>query len=75
MNIGTNFYTWLSSQAQPLVWGAIIIMALWLAYKREFTKMVGFLVIAIIVVVMVFNTAGFQGILLDIGNKILGAGK
>lgn len=73
MNFGQNFYTWLSSNAQPLVWAAIVIMGLYLGFKREITKMIGFLIVAIIVAVMVFNTTGFQTVLLDLGNKLLGS--
>ena len=74
MNFGQNFYNWLLGNAQPLILAAIVIIAIYLAYKREMTKMIGFLVIAVIVVVMVFNTAGVKDLLLELGNKILGVG-
>lgn len=73
MNFGSNLYNWFSSQAQALVWIAIIAIALVLGFKREFTKMIGFAVIAVIITVLVFNTAGVTSILLELGNKIIGA--
>ena len=74
MNFGQNFYDWLLGNAQPLILAAIVIIAIYLGYKRELTKMIGFLVIAIVVVVMVYNTAGVKDLLLELGNKILGTG-
>lgn len=74
MSFGQNFYDWLLGNAQPLILAAIVIIAVYLGYKRELTKMIGFLVIAIIVVVMVYNTAGVKDLLLELGNKILGLG-
>lgn len=74
MSFGQNLYDWLSSQAQPLVWIAIIIIALVLGFKREFTKLLGFLVIAVIISVLVFNTAGVTDVFTSLGNKIIGAG-
>lgn len=74
MNFGQNFYDWLLGNAQPLILAAIVIIAIYLAYKREFTKMIGFLVIATVVVVIVYNTAGVKDLLLELGNQILGTG-
>jgi multisubunit Na+/H+ antiporter MnhC subunit len=73
MNFGQNFLDWLSSNAQPLVLAAFVVMGLYLIYKREITKLIGFVILAIIVAVMVFNPSGFKDVMLSIGNKVFGA--
>ena len=42
-------------------------------FKREFSKLIGFLIIAIIAVGLVFNAAGVKDILLELFNRIIGA--
>jgi len=44
-----------------------------LGFKREFSKLIGFLIIALIAVGLVFNAAGVKNILLELFNKIIGA--
>lgn len=72
MNFGTNLYTWFLTNAQPLVLLAIVIIGLYLGFKREFTKMLGFVVVALVTVGLVFNASGVQGVLLELFNKIIG---
>ena len=48
MNFGVNLYNWLLSNAQPLVLVAIVVIGLYLGFKREFTKLIGFLVVAML---------------------------
>ena len=45
----------------------------YLGFKREFSKLIGFLVIALIAVGLVFNAAGVKDVLLQLFNKIIGA--
>ena len=71
-SIGQNFYDLLLENIQPIVLGAILVIGAMLAYKREVTKLVGFAVIAIIAIVLVFNPVGAKDKLLEIGNTILG---
>lgn len=68
MNFGVNLYNWLLSNAQPLV-----LVGLYLGFKREFTKLIGFLVVAMLSVGLVFNAAGVKDVLLSLFNQILGA--
>ncbi len=72
MNFGTNLLNWFTGNAQALVIVAIIVIGLYLAFKREFTKLLGFGIIAIIAVVLVFNPTGVKDLFLTFGNKILG---
>ena len=58
MNFGQNLYNWFLSNAQSLVLLAIVVIGLYLGFKREFSKLIGFLIIAIIAVGLVFNAAG-----------------
>ena len=69
MNFGVNLYNWLLSNAQPLV----LVIGLYLGFKREFTKLIGFLVVAMLSVGLVFNAAGVKDVLLNLFNQILGA--
>lgn len=73
MNFGQNLYNWFLSNAQSLVLLAIVVIGLYLGFKREFGKLIGFLIIAIIAVGLVFNAAGVKDILLELFNRIIGA--
>lgn len=73
MNFGTNLYSWFLSNAQSLVLVAIVFIGVYLGFKREFSKLMGFLVIAVIAVLLVFNTGGVKDLLLNLGNKIIGS--
>lgn len=73
MAFGTNLLEWFQAEAQSLVIIAIIVIGVVLAFKREFTKLIGFAIIAVVVVLLVFNPWGVQEVLLELGNKIIGA--
>ncbi len=73
MNFGQNLYNWFLSNAQSLVLMAIAVIGVYLGFKREFSKLIGFLVIALIAVGLVFNAAGVKDVLLQLFNKIIGA--
>ena len=72
MNFGQNMFTWLSAQAGYVVLVGIVIIGIFLIMKREFTKLLGFAVVAIIAVGFVFNTTGVKDVMLEMFNKILG---
>ena len=44
MNFGNNLYQWFLSNAQSLVLMAIVVIGIYLGFKREFSKLIGFLV-------------------------------
>ena len=44
-----------------------------LEFKREFSKLIGFLVVALVAVGLVFNASGVKDVLLQLFNKIIGA--
>jgi len=46
---------------------------IYLGFKREFSKLIGFLVVALIAVGLVFNAGGVKDVLLELFNKIIGA--
>ena len=48
------------------------MIGLYLGFKREFSKLIGFLIIAIIAVGLVFNAAGVKDILLELFNEKIG---
>ena len=72
MNFGQNFLTWLQTNLQPLVLAGIAIFGVYLIMKREMTKLIGFVIVAVFVGVMVFSTSGFKDVLLEIGKKVFG---
>lgn len=73
MNFGQNLYNWFLSNAQSLVLLAIVVNGLYLGFKREFSKLIGFLVVSLVAVGLVFNADGVKDILLELFNKIIGA--
>lgn len=54
---------------------SIVITGIYLGFKRKFSKLIGFLVIALIAVGLVFNANGVKDVLLDLFNRIIGAYK
>ncbi len=72
MNFGQNLYQWFLTNAQSLVLLAIVVIGLFLGFKREFSKLIGFLVIALIAVGLVFNASGVKDVLLNLFNRIVG---
>ena len=73
MNFGQNLYNWFLSNAQSLVLLAIVVIGLYLGFKRAFSKLIGFLVVSLVAVGLVFNADGVKDILLELFNKIIGA--
>lgn len=49
---------------------AIVVIGLYLGFKREFSKLIGFLVVALIAVGLVFNAAGVKDVLLRAGYEL-----
>ena len=72
MNFGQNLYNWFLSNAQSLVLMAIAVIGVYLGFKREFSKLIGFLVVALIAVGLAFNAGGVKDVLLELFNKIIG---
>ena len=68
-----SIYTWFLSNAQSLVLMAIVVIGIYLGFKREFSKLIGFLVVALVAVGLVFNAGGVKDVLLELFNKIIGA--
>ena len=60
-------------QVQPMVSFLIRTARNSLGFKREFSKLIGFLVVALIAVGLVFNAGGVKDVLLELFNKIIGA--
>lgn len=73
MNFGQNLYNWFLSTAQSLVLMTLVVIGIYLGFKREFSKLIGFLVIALVAVGLVFNAAGVNDVLLNPFNRIIGA--
>ena len=50
----------------------IVVIGIYLGFKREFSKLIGFLVVALVAVGLVFNASGVKDVLLQLFNKIIG---
>ena len=50
---------------------AIVVIGIYLGFKREFSKLIGFLVVALVAVGIVFNASGVKDVLLQLFNKII----
>lgn len=72
MNFGAHFQAWLTSNLQPLVLSGLAVFGVYLLFKREFTKLLGFGLVSLISVGLVFNTAGVKTLLLNLFKKFLG---
>ena len=55
-----------------LVLLAIVVIGLYLDLRGNFTKLIGFLVVSLVAVGLVFNADGVKDILLELFNKIIG---
>ena len=73
MNFGQNLYNWFLSNAQSLVLLAIVVIGLYLGFKREFSKLIGCLVVSQVAVGRVFNADGVRDILLELLSNVIGA--
>ncbi|MEH7781445.1 hypothetical protein V7315_17045 [Bacillus safensis] len=73
MNFGQNLYNWFLSNAQSLVLMAIVVIGIYLGFKREFSKLIGFLIITLVAVGLVFNASGVKDVLLNLFNRIIGS--
>jgi multisubunit Na+/H+ antiporter MnhC subunit len=73
VNFGQNLYNWFLSNAQSLVLMAIVVIGIYLGFKREFSKLIGFLIVALIAVGLVFNASGVKDVLLNLFNRIIGS--
>ena len=51
---------------------ATVVIGIYLGFKREFSILIGFLVVALVAVGLVFNASGVKDVLLQLFNKIIG---
>ena len=73
MNVARAMFRCCLLYTSSLVLMAIVVIGIYLGFKREFSKLIGFLVVALIAVGLVFNAGGVKDVLLELFNKIIGA--
>ncbi|AJO73494.1 conjugal transfer protein [Lactiplantibacillus plantarum] len=73
MNFEQTFFSRFTSNTQLLVLVTIAVIGVFLGFKREFSKWIGFLIIALIAVGLVFNTAVVKDVLPNLFNRVVGA--
>jgi hypothetical protein len=66
MNFGTNILTWLQGQLGPILLVIIIIGALMMGLKRQFTALIGFMVFMGLIGAIVYAPQG----VVDLGKKL-----
>ncbi len=74
MNFGQNILTWGQDNAKPLLCFVLAVIGLYFLAKRETSKFVGFLFIAVIAILLVFNPMGVVDLLQKFGNRIFSIG-
>ncbi len=72
MNFGQNLFNWFLTNAQSLILMGIVFVGVYLLLKREMSKMVGFVLIAIVAVGFVFNSSGVKEVMLNLFNTVFG---
>lgn len=70
MDFGQNFYNLLLSNIQPLVLGGLLIMGVMIMVRKKIAEMVGFVIVAIIAIGIVFNPTGTKDVMLKVYNGI-----
>jgi len=73
MDIGKNLYDLVVGNAQNLVLVALVIIGVYFGFKREFTKLIGVVIVAAIAVGFVFNANGVKDLLLTLFNTVFGS--
>lgn len=63
MNFGQNLWSWFSENAQPLVLMGITAIGLYMLLERKFSKVIGLVIIAVVVVGFVFFTSDVKDLL------------
>lgn len=74
MNFGQNLYNWFTAQAQPIVIVLLVVVGLIFLWQRKLAEGIGFLLVAILAIGLVFNPYGAKDALLNIFNTVIGAG-
>lgn len=70
MNFGTNLFTWFQGNMEGVTYIGLIVIGLFLLFKREFSKLIGFAIIAIIAVTLIFDPAGVKDLFLNISDTV-----
>jgi hypothetical protein len=71
--IGENIYNWLIGEARYIVMIGLAIFGLFFLFKRESSKLIGFILLAAVAILFVFNATGVIDFLLGVGNTALGS--
>lgn len=70
MNFGQNLWSWFSGNAQPLVLMGIAAIGLYMLLERKFSKVIGLVIIAVVVVGFVFFTSDVKDLLGNLFNEV-----
>lgn len=73
MSFGQNLLSWFLNQAQPILMVVLVAIGVYILVKRETSKLLGFILLAVGAVLLVFNVTGVKDALLALGNSILGS--
>lgn len=73
MNIGQNMLNFVTTNAGPLVLMGLVILGVIFIMKRKTTELIGTIIVGIIAVGLVYDTAGVKTVLLSIWKAIIGS--
>jgi len=74
MGIGQNLLTWVQGELVPILSVVLMVTAIVFLAKREISKFVTFLILAILAILFVVFTNDVVAVLGNIGRRIIGAG-
>lgn len=68
INFGQSIFDYVQGEAKWLVLAVFVVLGLIFAVKKEFSKLIGTLVIGVIACLLVFNPEAVKDFMIGIGN-------
>lgn len=74
MGWGQNAYNLFISDAGFIVMIAMAALGIYFGIKREFSKMIGFLIVMVVAAGLVFATSDVKDVMVELFKKVIGKG-
>ena len=71
--IGENIYNWIIGEARWIVMIGLAVFGVYFLFKRESSKLIGFILLAAVAILFILNGTGVIDFLLGLGNTALGS--
>jgi len=72
MNVGENIFTWFQTQAQYFYYIACIAAIIYLFVNKKIAELIGFVVLAAIAAIVIFNPMGAKDFFVSLGDMAIG---